>query len=174
MIIMGLDISMRATGVAVVDSNYRLLHQRVLKTDPGQGVSEIDCIDRAHKQVDQLLGIIEAYRPDRFIVEGAAYGVLTAAKSNAGLLHRMSNTACQLWQVTGIIKYAVRRASDSSMVIMSPTTVKKHITGSGKADKKQMLAAVKEKYGVAFTDDNACDAFALCVCHLDGVPGVVK
>ncbi|MDP9870415.1 MULTISPECIES: hypothetical protein [Streptosporangium] len=45
--------------------------------------------------------------------------------------------------------------------IVTPNQVKLFTTGSGSADKKKMVKAVNERWGRAFTNDNAADAYAL-------------
>ena len=44
---------------------------------------------------------------------------------------------------------------------VNPATLKKWATGDGHADKAQMIAACKSRYGIVPVDDNAADA-----CHL--------
>lgn len=41
-------------------------------------------------------------------------------------------------------------------------TIKKHITGKGKASKEEVIKCVKEKLGIFPVDDNQADAVALC------------
>ncbi len=43
----------------------------------------------------------------------------------------------------------------------NPSTLKKWLTGNGRADKKQMIAAVNSQFGLSVTDDNIADAIAV-------------
>lgn len=45
--------------------------------------------------------------------------------------------------------------------LVSPTALKKFVTGKGTAKKNEMLLAVYRKWGIEFSNDDMCDAFAL-------------
>ncbi len=47
------------------------------------------------------------------------------------------------------------------LVLYVPSTIKLQTTGSGRADKAQMIAAVRTRFGVVTTDDNVADAIAI-------------
>ncbi|MCE5334530.1 MAG: crossover junction endodeoxyribonuclease RuvC [Desulfobacteraceae bacterium] len=154
-VVMGLDISMRSTGVAIVDEGMNILHisttggTKHLDPDP-----EIDCILRADIQIRHVIALLRRFCPTVLVIEGPAYGA-------------KGSRACQLWQFTGALKYAALNAFDGKIVIAPPKTVKKHITGNGNAGKDDMIEAVKKRFGLDIKDNNQCDAFSLCVFHLD-------
>lgn len=52
---------------------------------------------------------------------------------------------------------------DVPIIFVAPQMLKKFATGSGKADKKQVIAAVKENWGIEYANDNLADAFVLSV-----------
>ena len=69
--VLGIDTSLRSTGVGVVEAHgtsLRLVQATVLKTPARRKVSE--CLARLH---DGLLELIEETRPDAAAVEGAFY-----------------------------------------------------------------------------------------------------
>ncbi len=45
--------------------------------------------------------------------------------------------------------------------IIAPGTLKKFVTGDGRAKKDLMLLKVYKKWGVEFSDDNLADAYGL-------------
>ena len=50
--------------------------------------------------------------------------------------------------------------------LYKPSHLKKWLTGNGRADKQQMVAAVNDQFGLNVTDDNVADAIA--VLHRTG------
>jgi hypothetical protein len=60
--------------------------------------------------------------------------------------------------------------------IVPPTSLKKYVTGTGRADKARMLLAVYKKWGAEFTDHNEADAYGLArlAHHLDSGVGGTK
>lgn len=168
--VLGLDISMRATGVAVVDEEYNLVYSGVTgEPDRVHSDPEIDCIRRVRVQADLILDIVGRFDPSVLVIEGPAYNALVQVRGKGGSSHSvLPKSVCQLWQLTGAIKYAVMGEFDGEILIVSPTALKKHVTGDGKADKFGMMRAVLDRFGIGFSDHNECDAFGLCVFYLDG------
>lgn len=75
-----------------------------------------------------------------------------------------SFSASKLGELAGVVKIALRHAlSDAGAypLRVPPATLKKFATGSGKATKQEVMAAVAAKWGPEFTDDNMADAFVL-------------
>lgn len=65
-----------------------------------------------------------------------------------------------LW-LHGLIHVGLAERGFPAPLVISPATLKKWWTDSGKADKDDMADAAFEKFGEEFEDDNACDAFLL-------------
>jgi Holliday junction resolvasome RuvABC endonuclease subunit len=76
---------------------------------------------------------------------------------------RNSPSASVLGELMGAVKLEVfRNFGVLPMLNVPPMSLKKYVSGSGKAvTKSQMLLAVFKKYNAEFTDDNAADAFGL-------------
>lgn len=76
---------------------------------------------------------------------------------------RNSPSASVLGELVGAVKLEVfRNFGTLPMLNVPPMSLKKYVSGSGKAvTKSQMLLSVFKKYGAEFTDDNAADAFGL-------------
>jgi Holliday junction resolvasome RuvABC endonuclease subunit len=166
--LIGLDISMRATGVAVVDFDYELIESRVVSSKNDVDTdSEVDCIVRAKRQADEIVPLFLRYQPSILVIEGPAYNALVPVKSRTGIIMRLPAHTCQLWQLTGALKYSVMGAWSGKISIVSPTELKKHITGNGKADKEAMIRAIHDRFTLKFGDHNECDAYSLCVFQID-------
>jgi len=167
--VMGLDISMRSTGVAIVNtSDYALLYSGTVgsNADPSYD-PEIDCILRASPQAELIRAKMAEFAPKALVIEGPAYGATVPVKTPRGLIMRPTNRICQLWQLTGALKFSIIPGFHGFIRIVTPAQLKKHITGKGRAEKIDMIKAIKTRFGIDFRDDNQCDAFCLCVYHLD-------
>ena len=69
------------------------------------------------------------------------------------------NAIRKLSEFRGVMMEVCDELNLPEPVLLNPSHIKKFATGSGKADKKQMIAAMEVKYGLVPYDDNACDAF---------------
>jgi Holliday junction resolvasome RuvABC endonuclease subunit len=78
---------------------------------------------------------------------------------------RMSHAALMSGELLAVVKMTLRkffaRTDPGYPKQVPPSTLKKYTTGNGRADKKAMMAAVKENWGAEFRDDNAADSYAL-------------
>jgi Holliday junction resolvasome RuvABC endonuclease subunit len=107
----------------------------------------IDRLEEIYDHLDKLLvGIQEEHPIGNVAIEGYAFG---------------SQMANMLGELGGIVKLALKRHGVYPLII-PPTTIKKYVTGKGTGiQKNQMLLHTYKKWGVEFTDDNACDSFGL-------------
>lgn len=120
------------------------------KTNPknphGQRLSQIAAILRA---------IYETYRPFAAIVR------------ERGFSHHAATTQA-LFKVVGIVDFTF--ADDGEIVEIAPTSVKKTLTGDGKADKAVVAIAVRQRLRLpgdyAFATDDESDAAAVCLAYL--------
>ncbi|WP_433873785.1 crossover junction endodeoxyribonuclease RuvC [Saccharopolyspora sp. CA-218241] len=78
-------------------------------------------------------------------------------------------------QVSGVVALAAARR-DLPVAFHTPSEVKAAISGSGRADKKQVTAMVTRILGLAAAPKpaDAADALALAVCHLWRAPMVER
>jgi Holliday junction resolvasome RuvABC endonuclease subunit len=67
------------------------------------------------------------------------------------------NTQAMHNELRGIIKFAAAQLG-AKTVVYHPTTIKAFATGSGRADKEQMIRACKTRLGIETRDDNVADA----------------
>jgi crossover junction endodeoxyribonuclease RuvC len=144
--ILGLDISLTATGVVIIEDDT-LIFSDTIKTKPG-GKKPSDEVKRLQKILDSINKIIDEHSPELVVIEGLAF---------------MAKNTTALVQLAGL-NYMIRcELVDRKLkfLIVAPTTLKRFITGKGNAQKDHMMLEVYKQYGHALTDNNVCDAFAL-------------
>ena len=103
--------------------------------------------NRLKKIRDEVFSLLES-KPDVVVMEDYSYGA-----SNT----KFTFTA---GEVGGTIKLVVRDV-EIPMIIVTPTLLKKFISGKGVSKKEQMLMYCLKKYDREFTNNNLCDAFCL-------------
>jgi len=90
---------------------------------------------RAEFIANNLIEVVRKYKPDHLVIEQIAFGGFgNASKDLAGLL----------WVILVALKRATHLGYED-YTLVTPTSAKKVHTGSGKASKQQMLAAVPEE-----------------------------
>lgn len=148
--IMGIDLSLRATGIVARDP-YDDLHrtiilQKLIKSSP---TPDQPMIDRLCEIRDRVISLIVSVKPDRIVIEGLSYG----SKNTSSL--------CDLAKLNFAIEVYCKLIGIPYEMV-PPSTLKKFVTGKGNCKKDLMLMKVFKRWGVEFEDDNLCDAFALC------------
>lgn len=75
----------------------------------------------------------------------------------------------QVAELVSLIKNYLYKAKANYMMVVAPNTVKKIVTGNGKASKAKMKKAVKEmaaENGVKFTSSHEADGYSLMIVYL--------
>lgn len=130
-IALGLDQSLTSTGVVVIqhlDDKYKVLHYESIQTKPTGLEDYADVLHRANEIADRLYNIVFDYNVTDISIEGLSFGSKGNATRNLAMLFAI---ICNRLQITE--PYTV-----------PPTTLKKFATGNGRADKKEVLAAVEQ------------------------------
>jgi Holliday junction resolvasome RuvABC endonuclease subunit len=136
MTILSIDQSYNACAY-VVDDNKQMVEFGCLISDKTQ-----DIYKRALDISLKLDNIYTKYYPTEIRLEGLAFGMRgDATRDLAGLLFTIINVI------------SLKHSFDNFKII-SPKTVKKSATGSGKATKKDMIAALPKDIKQKFTDAN--------------------
>lgn len=150
MVILGLDLSLRGTGVCVLDISHNkkpqasnFLYFNTIDTARLFGMQRIEYIRNNIKL------ILEQYQPDLVVVEGYAYGARGRAVFDLG-------------EIGGVIRHLLY-TNQYSYKDVQPNSLKKFVTGDGTATKEQMMQSLGDRYGVLFGDDNQADAMGLCL-----------
>lgn len=143
--IYGLDLSMTKTGIAILSEEGELIHSELVK--PRANLSHGNKLSIYKDAFNRLIG---EYEP------------LIVGIENAFTRH---NTSTQvIYRVHGVANMIFAKYKQK---YYQATTVKKNMTGSGRAKKHDVMRAVYEKYGVRVSEDEA-DAIAVAYCvYLD-------
>jgi crossover junction endodeoxyribonuclease RuvC len=149
-IVLGIDPSLRGTGLAVVEAHkgkWRLLYSVTLKHPASMSLA--DCLGHIHKSVDET---IARFGPSHIALEQTIYV-------------QNSRTALTMGATRGAaISAAALR--NLSVVEYPPARVKQAASGSGRASKEQVALQVKAILalpGILPPDES--DAAAVCICH---------
>lgn len=137
--VIGLDLSLTATGICLPDGTTH-----TLKTNPKDG-------DRRLLHIGHAIANALAPGADLAVVEDLPIHAKSAGIT--GMVHGVAR-ACL---IEAGIPYA----------LVVPATLKKYATGVGNGDKTPMAIAALKRAGREFADDNQCDAFWLRAAGLD-------
>jgi crossover junction endodeoxyribonuclease RuvC len=149
-IVLGIDPSLRGTGLAIVEAHggkWRLLYSRTLKHPASMSLAE--CLGDIHKSVDEA---IACYKPSHVALEQTIYV-------------QNSRTALTMGATRGA---AISAAALRGLPVVEypPARVKQAASGSGRASKQQVALQVKAILALpkALPADES-DAAAVCICH---------
>jgi len=137
MIVLGMDLSIACPGFAVAeiqDGRVHILHVSHVKTSPERSHGE-----RLRIIFDHLDGILEKHKVQAVVREKA---IPAGGGKGYGYVAQV-NTIMVLNKVVGISDLATDHHGYKVIHEIAPTTLKKQLTGSGKATKKEVQAAVK-------------------------------
>lgn len=144
----GLDLSLTATGVAVIEDGKKLF-SGVIRSHPA-GKRPVDELERILDIVGRVEKILDTHMDageGLVVIENLAF----MAKGNT------------LTQLSGLNYFVRKMCRDRGwrFALVAPLTLKKFVTGKGKGDKSVMMAEIHKRWGEAFLDDNEADAYAL-------------
>ena len=149
--VLGVDTSLRSSGVAVVEergSKLVAVDYGTISIPPRRPLSE--CLRCLHECLSEL---IERHRPEQVAVEGVFYG-------------KNVKTAVALAHARGVV-IAVCTLAGLPVFEYPPRRVKQAVVGYGAAEKDQVrkmamtLLSLEEAPG-----EDAGDALAIAICHL--------
>jgi len=156
MIVLGIDTSLRSSGVAVVESRgSRLVAVEFgpIRTPPKRPVSE--CLARL---AGGLRDVIGRTRPVAASIEGAFY-------------FKNARTAMALGQARGV---AIAVCTELGLPVYeyAPRRVKQAVVGYGGAAKEQVRRMVMSLLALdQEPQEDAGDALALAICHINSTSG---
>ena len=140
----GLDLSLTSTGIAWT-SGDDILTDKICPDMPKQEMPRYLFI------LEKIKEKCEEIKPDVIIIEGYSFGSRGSAIT-------------QLAELRGVLKYYFSINSIKWREI-APSSLKKFVTGSGRADKEAMADAAYWNWGVDFLnwkkDNDKCDAYCL-------------
>ena len=156
-IVMGLDPSLTATAIFILDGDGNEIHHQVVKTKAGEFI-----LDRYEQIVAQVSQAVDKFDPSLVVIEGLGLGYTNRATSQLDGLHF-------------VIRWELRAPMEpETVVVVPPMTLKKWVCGKGNARKELMLMKTLKRWGLEFYDDNLCDAYCLARWGLAYLAGEVK
>ena len=157
--VLGIDTSLRSTGVAVVEargSALKAVDFGFLKTSPKWRHSE--CLKCIAEGID---AVIAKTQPTAVAIEGAFF-------------FKNARTAMVLGEARGVA-IATCAAAGLPIYEYAPRRVKQAVVGVGGAEKQQVARMVMTLLGLREEpQSDAADALALAICHIHsdrGIPG---
>lgn len=128
--ILGIDQSYTSTGYCILD-NENIIKYGTINTD-----KELNIHDRVEIIVSNIKELLNE-NIDKVILEGLAFGMRgNATRDLAGLQFVLINHIRQI---------------NKNIEIISPTSLKKFATGSGKSKKKDMFDALEDQHKKLFS-----------------------
>lgn len=154
--ILGIDASLRSTGIGLVEARGNRLsaiEYGVLKMPAKCSLSE--CLKRLYRGVVE---IIERGQPEAVAVEGVFFC-------------KNVRTAVTLGEARGVV-IAACTARDAPVYEYAPRRVKQAIVGFGAASKEQVRKMVMSLLSLREEpQEDASDALAIAICHLHNRTG---
>jgi crossover junction endodeoxyribonuclease RuvC len=155
--ILGIDPGTATTGYGVIKfsrGNCELLDFGLIETDKNGGPAKR--LELIHKQ---MMKLFKKFNPDIMAIERLFFA--TNAK-----------TAMRVGQAQGVMLLSAAQAK-TFVCEYAPGTIKKTITGDGRADKKLIQKYLRKILGAKVRSkkrqkthfDNAADALAVALCH---------
>ena len=147
MIILGIDPSLTATGIIV------LQYGQVETAVTTKNRPELDPVDRVRLIFEQINKIIQhpSITPDLIVIEGLSFH-----SKGQGL----DKTFYLGWRIREELK-RFKESENIPWIEVPPTQLKQFATGKGNANKEIILQQVYKRWGVEFSDNNQADAYVL-------------
>lgn len=139
---LGLDLSLTATGLIVINEKEEIIESELISTKSSEEIE-----NRILFISNKVLSIVEKYPGCTIKMEGLSFGSSSSSMLELAALHYYIRISLKL----KLLNYEV----------VPPTVLKKFLTGKGQAKKELMLLYVFKKYGIEFQDNNLCDAYTL-------------
>lgn len=151
MIICAVDQSFTGTGVAIFVSGELKKYFQICTDKSESKLARQRKIEALICRTLEVLIKISSKENIHFVSEGLAYGAVGKNKIDLSKL------------LGGIQTRVLDLIEESHLYEVAPTAWKKFLTGSGKADKHQVIDEVNKRYKTTFIlkDNNICDAIGI-------------
>lgn len=147
MYIYGLDISLANTGVGIL--NLLTLEPELITSIPTK--SKQTRGQRLHTIREQMNKIVTQYPPEIIVIENS--------------FNKFNKEVKAIQNAVGVILEVLHPFSEP--IAYAPTTIKKEITGNGKADKDVVRKYIEKAYpSIIFNNNDESDAFGILLTHL--------
>lgn len=155
MFVLGIDPGLSTLGYGMVEDSFPPTAHRagVIRTDPGATTEA-----RLNELYEGLVQLIDDAKPDAVAIESV-------------FTNRNLQTAVSVGRASGVAMLAAARHGLTVHEYV-PTTVKRGVTGSGTANKKQVQQMVARLLNLAEVPKppDVADALAIALCHLRAAP----
>jgi len=152
---LGIDPGLQITGYAVLESSSsgpQICEAGVIRS--GEGLTSTDMAPRLNALYDGVVEVVDQFHPDVFAVE----------QLYAHYQH--PRTAILMGHARGVIFLAAGQRK-LPVVSYNATSIKKTITGSGRASKDQVQRTIQRELSLAAVPEppDVADALAVALCH---------
>ncbi len=155
--ILGIDPGTATTGYGIINANgktHEVLDFGLIETD--KDGSKPKRLQNIHFQ---MMRLFREHKPDIMVIEKIFFA-------------RNAKTAINVGQAQGVMLFSAAKAK-TEVVEYAPGTIKKVVTGDGRADKKMIQKCLRKVLGAKVRSrkkkkthfDNAADALAVALCH---------
>lgn len=148
--ILGVDTSLRSTGVGVIEMQGARMRALVYgRIRNRASLPHSACLAAIQDEIEKLIG---EFAPDEAAIEGAFFA-------------KNARTAMILGQARGVVLAACARRA-LPVFEYSPRSVKQAVAGTGGARKEQVGAMIARLLNLdSPPQEDAADALAVAVCH---------
>jgi len=147
--IMGADLSINAPGIIILDSKGNIVHEQTILSKPNDKRGTVAKIETIYLEFNKIFAV---HSPDVIVQEDI----------NAGGSHQAVK---KISYVASLLRLCIagnyKMESQPPIFLYPSTSLKLCFTGSGRAEKQQVLEAHKLNSGIDFgKDDNKADAYS--------------
>lgn len=144
----GMDPSFNGFAIVVLDKNANIIEKKLFSSDSKNEIEDrLIELEKGFKFIPNIICLHSVF------IEGPSYGSDGAFVLQMGALHFM-------------VRLMFKKA-DIDYKVITPGTLKKFVTGTGRAKKNLILLKVYKKWGVEFDNDNLADAYSLARMALE-------
>ena len=146
----GLDVSITSTGYCILDGDFNILKVGLVKSATNADIPDTVRFNIIWNKLDESVSF--DCITDTVMIEAYA------------MQSRRGNILVRLAELTGMIKSRIimdKLFPWSQVLKCSPSTLKKYVLGSGKAEKSLILKTLWKKWEIDIDQDDIGDAYAL-------------
>lgn len=157
--VMGIDLALRKTGVAVLTEEGLLLRaftiEHKIKRAKGEAITEAHKIQRLLTVTSEIMRQVEAFRVRHVALENFAYN--------------QAHQAHQMGEMAGSLKTQLWLGQRIVPITEPATTARKHVFGHGGISKDDVLEILRNRIFLPIETDHEADAYVVGRYVYDGL-----